>query len=168
MAGNAMTPLATITLGAAQATVTFSGIVGTYRDLMLVAQPISTADFISLRLRINGNASSIYNNVYANGDGSNANSSSNTNAAYAFLGGSSAWATSSGLSNMTLHFLDYSATDKHKSFLERTNIPSGTFSGTNMVAHRYADTAAITSLQFSFNTGNIAAGSVFTLYGVLG
>jgi hypothetical protein len=61
--------------------------------------------------------------------------------------------------------MDYSATDKHKTALSRTNIAR------NFVAahaNRWASTTAVTSINVFGNRGsNLAAGSTFNLYGVI-
>jgi hypothetical protein len=64
----AIIPLANITLGSAAASVTFSSIVGTYRDLLLVSQlgHVSNND---IRIRFNSDTGSNYNMVYSAGDG---------------------------------------------------------------------------------------------------
>lgn len=154
---NGMTALATLTLGGSQATVTFSSIVGTYRDLMLIIQDTGSGTE-GLRIRINGDTGSNYSYVLMAGDGSSASSGSGSMTE--LIGG---LVYSASISNSIYHFMDYSATDKHKTVLSRNNNASV---NTVATAQRWASTAAITTLLVYPTAGTFAAGSIFTLYGV--
>jgi hypothetical protein len=59
--------------------------------------------------------------------------------------------------------MDYSATDKHKTVLVRSNIPADT-----VAAHavRWANTAAITTVGVAAISGTWSAGTTFALYGI--
>jgi len=64
--------------------------------------------------------------------------------------------------------MDYSATDKHKSTLirsrsSRDNGDTDTTAG----AGRWANTNAVNQIKFYLTSGSFAAGSTFSLYGVL-
>jgi hypothetical protein len=61
------------------------------------------------------------------------------------------------------NLLDYSATDKHKAALSRTNIVS---LYTVAYATRWASTSAVTSITFFPDSGNFAANSTFALYAI--
>jgi hypothetical protein len=61
-------------------------------------------------------------------------------------------------------FLDYSATDKHKTSLHRY----GTAADSVIAAtNRWANTAAVTTLLCFPRTGSFNAGSTWSLYGVI-
>jgi hypothetical protein len=60
--------------------------------------------------------------------------------------------------------MDYSATDKHKTVLVRSNAAS---TGVEAIAQRWASTAAITSILVFPSTGSWAAGGTFSLYGIV-
>jgi hypothetical protein len=156
---SAYTALANVTLGSSAATVTFSSIPATYRDLVLVATCQSAVSGNSLILRINSDASN-YSLVGARGNGSNTLSTTSTTF-YGFF--TDFMSTTAPDLLMTANFMDYSATDKHKTVLLRGNRPT---IATEMSAVRWANTAAITSIQFRGDSGNLAAGSTFALYGV--
>lgn len=69
----------------------------------------------------------------------------------------------------TINIMDYSATDKHKTTLIRNGKQGGSNDGVEAIAGRWANTAAITSLEiFSITGGGItfSAGSTFALYGI--
>lgn len=156
---NAMTALGTLTLGSSQATVTFASIPGTYRDLRLVINGTATVGG-NIFIRFNGDASNAYTYVQAYGTGSSAASSTSS-------GGETADASGVFYTSQTVatyDFMDYSATDKHK-----TNVNRGS-AASNLVimsAGRWASTSAITSIVVSHGSGSYASGTVFSLYGIV-
>jgi hypothetical protein len=152
----AMTALATITLGSAASSVTFGSIPATYRDLRLIANFGTTATGVVTIIYPNsdtGNASA----VYMLGTGSATASGTTANIEFGNTG-------SSAKSLTTMDVMDYSATDKHKTFLVRAG-DAGSF--TIAYANRWASTAAITSLQIYAPGSTLTAGSTFALYGIL-
>lgn len=161
---SAWTPLANITLGSNAATVTFSSISGSYRDLVLVAKAGMSSAGANLILRFNGDASGSYNWVLMSGSGSSTTYSS----AAAQTGLNLNWNGTSGTpgSNFQrLDVMDYAQTNKHKTVLLRSDdVTSATT--TEATVLRWAQTSAITQMTFAPNTGLIAAGSSFALYGV--
>ena len=156
------TPLATRTLTGSAASVTFSSIPGTYQDLILVieSQGTTTAD---ARLTINGSSSAIYNYLRMSGTGSSATSGGGSNQTIGVIS-SQPFSTTSQAALLTLHFMDYSATDKHKNVLVRGNAAS---TGVEAIIQRWASTSAITSILVFPSTGSWATGGVFSLYGVI-
>ena len=151
------TPLANVTLSSSALNVTFSSIPATYRDLILVVEgPANSGDFHLARF--NGDSGSNYPAVIAQGSGS-ATSVAGTNTG-AYLGDT---AGSNRFFSYT-SIMDYSATDKHKSVLNRTH-----YSGVvTMTAARWANTAAITSMVVAINNAaSFSSGTTFSLYGVI-
>ena len=160
----ALTPIAWQSLASASASVTFSSIPGTYRDLRLIFNGTATsATGDTVVGSINGDAGANYSAVAMAGDGTSASSSSTTGQTTLYLN----WFTalSSASRNVTVvDYLDYAVTDKHKVVLSRSN---NTANGTEALALRWASTAAITSVTIKFASANTwAAGSTFALYGV--
>jgi hypothetical protein len=160
---SSITPLANLTLGSSATSMTFSSIVGTYRDLLLVCSFINaTADGDYVAVKINNDTGSNYNSVTMLGNGSAASSA---NYASSTLG----WLTVGGGFDLTrgqlqTTFFDYAQTDKHKSFITRNGTSSR---GVEAIGSRWASTSAITSLNiYSVNGWSFAAGSTFALYGV--
>jgi hypothetical protein len=154
--------LANITLGSSASSVTFSSIPATFRDLVLAcsAQASSGA---GVKIRVNGLTTAIYNSVVMFGDGTSAVSYLPSNGATTL--GLEALGTSTA-SPLIVQLMDYSATDKHKTFLVRQSIPNGA-NGVSALAGRAGTTDAITSLQFLFeNSTTYSAGSTFALYGI--
>ena len=156
----AWVPLATTTLGASASSVTFSSIPASYRDLVLICDCKNiNGDSYNLHCRINGDTGNNNPSVVMQGSSSGASSfTRNVNGA-AQIG----WTNNTNNSAVVTQFLDYSATDKHKSILSRNNTEA---SRVNAHAIRWENTAAITSLEiFVEASGSLAAGSTFSLYG---
>ena len=159
MATSTYTPIASQTLTSSAASVTFSSIPGTYRDLVLVANGI--ADDVSrfMMCRLNSDTGSNYNYVAMWGDGSSATSSSTSGDSLVRLtidGGSTR-------KQAIMNLMDYSVTDKHKSMLIRGDVPQ---SHTVAWANRWASTSAVTSITVLMSGGSLQTGSTFSLYGV--
>jgi hypothetical protein len=150
------TPLATVTLGSSAATVTFSNIPATYRDLVVVFNGAQNASSTSYVMRFNGDSASNYSFVLMAGNGSSSSSSSGT------FTGAAPGVIGTTQTNIFYQVMDYSATDKHKTVLTRTDDP-----GTQTVAwaSRWANTAAITSLAIVSGNAFIATTTV-SLYGI--
>jgi hypothetical protein len=159
-------PLATVTLATTSSSVTFSNIPATYRDLILVSSVIHTGAG-GHQMRVNGDTGSNYPFVQMFGDGSAATSNSGTLSYFTPFTNSNPGTTSPVLG--ISQFLDYSATDKHKTML-LTNSSEGTTASpmVTRIAARWANTAAITTIVCFPVSTTIAAGSTFNLYGIVG
>jgi hypothetical protein len=155
------TPLATVTLGTAVSSVTFSSIPATYRDLILVVRPV-VASAVDIRIRFNSDSGSNYSHVIMSGGPSAAESAAYT--ADSFRPSYNATAQTSGDTNNIVQVMDYSATDKHKTILARSNRATN---GTDAIAGRWANTAGINNLFVNANGINFNSGSTFNLYGVI-
>jgi hypothetical protein len=153
--------LANLTLGGTDSSITFDSIPNTYRDLVVVINTDSSAQ-ADLYLRFNGDTGNNYNRVTAQGNGTTASFNVSTNAAFMRLNGSADLATDFS-QNAIIQVMDYSATDKHKSVLSRTNSSFGV----DMTAGRWASTNAITSVTVYPSSGDFESGSTFTLYGIV-
>ena len=156
------TPLANITLTGSSSTVTFSSITAGYRDLIIAISlnPNGNGNYPSMRF--NGSSSTSYSSVSMYGTGSVTGSASYTqNRIYMPL---EVGTTSGNITTIITQIMDYSASDKHKSVLSRSN-PST--NGVEAVASRWANTSAITSISlFDANGTNFASGTSFALYGI--
>jgi len=157
---SAITPLANITLGSAAASVTFSSIVATYRDLLLISKVGNTTNN-DIRISFNGdNAGSSYSMDYSASDGSS--TFAGGDGSYPYVRISLAYPYNDNATGLSINVMDYAQTDKHKSGLLRI----GGTRGVQMEAFRWASTAAITSMLIQGSSGNLTSGSTFALYGV--
>ncbi len=152
------TSLANVTLGTTAASVTFSSIPATYRDLILVYDWTSTSA-ASFYIRLNGDSGSNYTRVYM---GAISAAASGTESGTGWNGLSLSAGNERQIG--TLQIMDYSATDKHKTALNRANQASPYVIAD---AYRWANTAAVTSASFTMASGTFSAGSTFNLYGVI-
>jgi hypothetical protein len=161
MPTNTYTPLATITLTGTDTEVVFASIPNTYRDLILVADFVAaTTTNAELLVRFNSDSGNNYSQVRMTGNGSSASSGSASGVNGARIGYGP---NSSTRSNAVIQIMDYSATDKHKTLLGRTNEPDEVWA----VACRWANTAAVTSVSFLYEGVSLGIGSTFSLYGVI-
>jgi hypothetical protein len=155
-----------VTLASAASSVTFSSLPQTFRDLVLVcnSRSLYTAnnvdDFV---VQFNADTGSNYSTVWMVAYPGGVESSTASNARVGWLQTSSAGNTSPG--NQIAQIMDYSANDKHKTFLGRTS--STDYSAAT--AARWANTAAITSIKvFGSRGSSFAINSTFNLYGIAG
>jgi len=160
----ALTPLANLTLASTQASITFSSISQSYRDLILITNISSLSGSPTQQgsnVRFNGDSGSNYHTIYALGNGSSngAGNESGTSLSWGQFpstGGFDKW-----------EILDYSATDKHKIAIGRSN---GVNASVWMYVNRWASTAAITSITLNspdYGSDVFGIGSTFALYGVV-
>ncbi len=153
-------PLANLTLSGSVATVTFSSISQSYRDLVLIANGYTSTLYDDPMVRVNSDTGANYNRIGMGGNGSTTSSSAATNSDR-FYPARHGW-DNANRNMLIINFIDYSATDKHKSILTRSDSPSV---GTGATAQRWASTSAITSITF-FTNANMAAGTTLALYGI--
>jgi len=160
-AGATYTPIATTTLGSAQASYTFSSISGSYTDLVLVvAGSIGGTDPRNVLLEFNSDSGSNYSVTILYGDGTSAASARVSNDTAANVGGLS----NSTQSNTIAHIMNYSNTTTYKTAIGRGNRPADQI---NAKVALWRNTAAITSIKVYISAAqNLAAGTMLTLYGI--
>ena len=164
MATPTYTALATITLSSSASSVTFSNISQLFRDLVLVVNWQNSGTASASRLQINGDTGSNYSSVWMVGQGSTTGSSSESGQTSARLFGASLGPSNTYSNVGIVQFLDYSATDKHKTVLDRY---SSANTDVQASAIRWASTSAITSFRvFDVLGQTYSAGSTFSLYGI--
>lgn len=152
------TALANITLGSAQAAITFGSIPATYRDLILVLVGGSASNQ-SIWLQFNGDTGSNYPWVYMGANGSSAFAGTSTTTGL-FVGSS----LNNNNNNFISEILDYSTTDKHKLVLAKDTNTSGQML---RIAGRWSNTAAINQIRiFGNGSHNLNSGFSAALYGI--
>jgi len=157
-------PIATTTVGSATAEVTFSGISGSYTDLVAVITGTRSTTGNSVLVRINSDTGSNYSTTIIDGNGTSAISERGSNMSSGI--GVAAW-KGNGSDQMVVivNIMNYANTTTYKTVLSRYG-QAGT--GTEALVGLWRSTAAITSLTFrSDNVSNLfSVGSVLTLYGI--
>jgi len=164
---SAWTPLANITLAGAQATVTFSSISNAYADLFFVIGNVkSSTNTAGINVKFNGDSAANYYYVYAIGNGGSATTSNQTGQTSMVLA-SNVVPDTTNPGQILFHLMNYSNTSNVKGVLVRTDFPSTTFSGTQMIAGHWSNNSAVTTVQFALQSAaTFAAGTTFALYGV--
>jgi hypothetical protein len=161
-AGATYTPIQTYTVsGTTTTTITFSGISGSYTDLVLVCSGNCNSGTDYPRLRVgNGSASATgYSDTTMQGNGTAASSgreTSQTGFVFATYPATSARVTT------IFNFMNYSNTTTYKTVLMRDNNSAGNVTAGVML---WQSTSAINYIEL-FLTNNFASGSTFTLYGI--
>lgn len=161
-------PIATTTLGSAQATISFSSVSNAYTDLILIGNWGQSVDSESCLFRVGNGSVDTGTNYSATelwGNGTTAGSQRTSNATGARItfstGGGSAVT-----SNFALHLMNYANTTTNKTFITRNNVPSSSFPGTSAFVSLWRSTAAINTITLYLTGGNFLTGSTFTLYGI--
>lgn len=152
-------PIATTTLGSAQASFSFTSIPGTYTDLVAVVVASTVGN---LKIEFNSDTGTNYSNTVVYGDGTSALSGRNSNST-GLLFGTTASTVGKGVN--LYYFMNYSNTTTYKTALSRGNDLDAGLVRADVGLWR--STSAITSIKFISNLGsNLATGSTFTLYGI--
>lgn len=146
-----------ITLAANASSVTFSSIPQNYGDIVVKGIIYGTSG-ANIEWRLNGDTGNA-SRVFMYGSGTSKASAAGSSNIWSFLSGT----------NGTVHIghiMDYSATDKHKTALIRTDF--GGFDGTTWAnVGRWASTNAVTSLLLVPSAGSFTVGTTLSLYGVV-
>ena len=163
-AGATYTPIATTTLGSAQATVIFSSISQAYTDLVIVTNfAMSANNQYAHYVQVNGDTGSNYSRTILYGDGSAAGSDRQSNNPSMYFG---TWNTDMDTTDRavtTIFFNNYSNTTTYKTVIGRWNVASKEVgAGVGL----WRSTAAITSINLATNSTTYIVGSTFTLYGI--
>jgi hypothetical protein len=158
---NGMTALATVAVGSGgSSTVTFSSIPSGYSHLQI--RGISNATLSGGYLRFNGDSGTNYATHYLNGNGSTASAGAVTSSTYIYgiLNGSATYAAS------IVDILDYTNTNKYKTTRTLSGADENGSGYVNFTSGVWMNTAAVTSITLSPQSGNFAQYSTFVLYGV--
>lgn len=156
-------PIATTTLGSAQASVTFSSISGSYTDLVLIVNAGMSGTGSSWYAYLNSDTGTNYSTTGLYGNGSTASSSRLSNSGNGILIGSWSGYTTT-IKTAIIQFMNYSNSTTYKTNISRYSESDGTVEANVSL---WRNTAAITTIQVRNNGGqNFTSGSTFTLYGI--
>jgi hypothetical protein len=156
--------LATTTLSSAAASITFSSISGSYKDLRLVLVTRDAGAGGILQLTFNGSSATNYSDSWIRGNGSTASGGRNTTQAYINMQYATGGATNWGM--FTADIFNYSGSTNKTVLLTDSNDENGSGFVYRQVG-LWRSTAAITSLTVTANSGTMAAGTTATIYGIL-
>lgn len=157
-------PIATTTLGAAAANITFSSIPATYTDLRLVLVTKPTPNNASITIRVNNLTNNIYSYTNLTGNGTTASSGSSTSTNLFN------WGTAFNTAQfqlLTVDFFSYAGSTNKTALATLSRDLNGSGSITSWVG-MVATTSAITEIDIDCSTSNnMVIGTTATLYGIL-
>lgn len=158
-------PIATTTLGSAQASVTFSSISSAYTDLILVmaGQNTSSTTNYDVYMRFNSDSGTNYSTtrMYTQGGAANSDRLTSWTAVWAGYWYGTA---SSKLSTTITQISNYSNTTTYKPCL--TRLYAVNHESTFLTSSTWRNTNAINTIVLSSPSTTFQTGSIFTLYGV--
>jgi len=166
MPTNTYVALDKVTVGTATTSITFSGISSAYTDLVIAASFLPSVSTNQPYIQFNadtGTSTTNYSTTSLRGDGSSAASGKHTNQYGWFPVPGPGVGTNGNPEPWLINIMNYSNTTTFKSGLTRFNNASSIVSAN---AHLWRSTAAITTVTITMETGNFAAGSTFSLYGI--
>ncbi len=163
--------LATVILSTATSSITFSGIPTGYKHLQVraIARSTDASGNVQGDFYVNGiNTGSNYAFHHLETSGSGTVGSTgypdSVTSYWQRLPGAGSTANVFGV--YIFDFLDYSNTNKFKTFRQLGGFDANGSGQIFMVSNLFKSTAPITSMTFYSNTGNLAANTHFALYGV--
>jgi len=160
---SAYTALANTTLSTTASQVIFSSISSGYRDLVIVVNGAISSGTGGLFIQFNSDGGNNYSFVTMYGTTGSNYASQSVTTAIMYAGYGTNDLDTNFRSNHLINIMDYSATNKHKSVLFRTNHADYQ---THAAAGRWANTSAINTVRVATTSSTFAAGSTFSLYGV--
>lgn len=165
---NTFIKLATNTLSAPAASVTFSGIPSLYNDFLVKASLRSdySGNIDNLNVTFNGVTTNQYSYTILRGNGSAGQSFRAVNTAFVASIVNAATSTASVFTNVEMYVPAYLVAQNkplRTSAAQEDNVQLGY---TQLVAQRYVETTAISSVTFTPLYGSWIAGCTFWLYGI--
>jgi hypothetical protein len=163
-AANTYIALASQTLSATAASITFSNISQAYTDLVLVTQCANTTNTSDIAMRFNADSGTNYSQTIMYAASLNAAATRTTNSAAIYLNWYGNMPTTLGTQVITASIQSYANTTTFKPVLSRANNGNNAL---DFIGAQWRSTAAITSITV-FPTANLfSVGSLVSLYGIL-
>lgn len=147
-------------LGSATASVTFSSIPGTYKDLVLEYVGSTSSNVGETTIRFNSDSGSNYSRTRLYGDGSSTGSGRTTNDTAGIV----PWSSTAQCMQI-LNIQSYANTNVNKTTIYTSKVSS---IGVDTGVFLWRSTAAITAIQMYVTGVNFNTGCTFRLWGVSG
>ena len=169
---NSYESIQTVTLVSNAATISFTGIAGTYKHLEIryISRNNRASQLDGLFMRLNSDSGSNYAHHNLGGDGASASagaSTSTTSMTIAVTSASSAAANVFGAGIVSI--LDYSNTSKYKTTRTLAGYDNNGSGNIRLSSGLWQNTNAVTGITFGSTDGSgILANSSFALYGIKG
>ena len=166
---NTYVKIATVSLGSAASTISFTSIPSTYTDLLIMGSLRNSAADTNTDtvLTFNSNTSS-YSGRRLAGNGSSASSDTQgaTNGYYFSLTGEGTNWTASTFSNGSIYIPNYTSSNNKSISTDAVAENNGTAASAQLAAGLWSNSAAITSITLTSGNGNFVQYSTATLYGI--
>jgi len=155
------------TLATAAASIEFTSIPQTFTDLVFVINIRSTlAENYDDQLRVKFNTSTAnFTNRQLQGNGSTTNSFSGSDPFIGYI--PSANRTANTFGNAQMYVPNYTASTNKSASIDAVTENNATTAIQTIFALLWSNSAAITGVSFNALEGNLAAGSMVSLYGIL-
>lgn len=155
----AITLISEQVLGATTATVTFSSIPATYKDLMVEMVVAKSATTGNITMQFNGVTTTTYSWTRVSGNGTSATSARSSGATSITLDTVATFTTA--VQSRIIDIPNYANTVQNKCLVSRAGTTSV---GLDVLAGYWRSTAAISSIAFTGSS--FASGSIFRLWGI--
>jgi hypothetical protein len=156
------------TLATAAASIEFTSIPSTFTDLVvLISARTESNDGVSwfdIATEFNGSSSNLSGRVLY---GTGSATASIVDSTKIVIRVSSNLATSSTFGNASVYIPNYTGSTNKSVSIDSVTENNATAAFQAITAGLWANTAAINSIKFTPTTGNLSAGCLFSLYGVL-
>ena len=166
---NTFVKIATVSLGSAAATISFTSIPSTYTDLLIMGSLRNSAADTNTDTVLTFNSStSGYSGRRLAGNGSSASSDTQgaTNGYYFALTGEGTNWTASTFSNGSIYIPNYTSSNNKSISTDAVTENNGTAASAQLAAGLWSNSAAITSITLTSGNGNFVQYSTATLYGI--
>jgi hypothetical protein len=162
------TLISSTTLTGTQATVTFSSIPSTYTDLVIRLSSRSDGGQASYRVTLNSDSGTNYSDTFIYGDGSAPASGRDSNRTYGWAYGAQnpGTFTTNTFSNSEIYIPNYTVSSNKVFLSDARNENNDSTAYIWQTANLWRNTATISSIVLTPNSGNILAESSFYLYGI--
>jgi len=162
--------IATTTVGAGgSATVTFSSIPNTYTHLQIRGVVRAATANDALRLQFNSDTGSNYSRHYLYGNGSSAIAAAGASATSIGTGVfANSSSTSGSFTPIIIDVADYTNTSKNTTVKTLSGYDSNGTGYLGLFSGGWYNTAAVTSISFFMDSGNLDQYTQFALYGIKG
>lgn len=157
-------PIATTTLSSAAATINFTSISSAYTDLRVVLVGTHETTSTTFRMQVNSDTGTNYSATDLYGDGTSGTTSQQSNVTRIACGNANFNNTLPSL--ITIDWFSYAGSTNKTCLITTSQDRNGSGVVFRTVG-LWRSTAAITSIQLFPTTGNLAAGTTATLYGIL-
>jgi hypothetical protein len=166
---NSYESIATTTLGTTTATITFSSIPATYKHLQVrgIINTNAGTNNWGFRIRLNSDTGSSYTHHNLRGDGANPSAEGYANQSYMYLD-RAAPTDANIFGGVVIDFLDYTNTNKYTTMRGLAGQDRNGAGQISLNSGLWMNTAAVTTLTFTLESGSFITYSSLALYGIKG